>query len=213
MKRLMAAICLMILCYAGTAMADYTAYVAQDVTLESVGGSYTGTGMYAGYSTSYGIEDAALLFNQPSIPAGQAITSVTLNFDIYSTPSSTPTLNVSSNPNVGWTRYTASYSTFGVANNSLISSIANPGEQWYSVNVTSYVLSQLASGANSFTFVLGTGQLSSSAYYGIESSLYQNGRYESYLDYQTAVVPIPAALWLFGPGLAGLMGLKRRYLG
>jgi hypothetical protein len=28
-----------------------------------------------------------------------------------------------------------------------------------------------------------------------------------------APVPIPDALWLFGPGLVGLIGLKRKYLG
>jgi hypothetical protein len=30
---------------------------------------------------------------------------------------------------------------------------------------------------------------------------------------QSAVVPIPGAAWLLGPGLLGLVGLKRKYLG
>jgi len=29
----------------------------------------------------------------------------------------------------------------------------------------------------------------------------------------TSAAPIPGAVWLFGPGLAGLIGLKRKYLG
>jgi hypothetical protein len=32
-------------------------------------------------------------------------------------------------------------------------------------------------------------------------------------EFQINPVPIPGALWLFGPALAGLIGLKRKYLG
>lgn len=47
-----------------------------------------------------------------------------------------------------------------------------------------------------------------------DSSLYQyrtssNGAYGSYLV-RTSVVPIPAAIWLFGSGLLGLVGIARR---
>ena len=212
----MAAICFMTLCYVGTAMADYSATVSQDVTLESISGTYAGTSLYAGYSSTYGIENAILLYNQPSIPAGQTITDVTLNFDVWSLPSGSHPLTVSSNPNITWTPSSVTYANFGNANDSLISQIANPAVQWYSVDVTSYVLSQLASGNNAFTFVIGTAdesQLSTSAYYGIESDRYSGGIYASYLDYQTAAVPVPGALWLLGPGLAGLVGLKRKYIG
>jgi hypothetical protein len=214
MNKTLAIICLMILCSFGTAMADYTANVTQDVTIESVGGTYTGTSLYAGYSTSYGIENTLLTYNQPSLPAGQTISDVTLNFDVYSVPSSSHTLNIYSNPNTTWSPSTVTYNNFGNSNNSLISQISSPGKQWYSVDVTSYVESQLAAGNNSFTFVIGTADASqdtSNAYYGIESDRYSNGTYQSYLDYQTtAATPIPAGIWLFGSGLAGLVGIKKR---
>ncbi len=215
MKKLVATICFMILCSMGIAHADYTSLVSQDVTLEQIGGSYYGTGMYAGYSTSYGIEDAALLFSQPVIPSGQTISNVTLNFDVWSAPSSSHPLGVYSNPNTNWTQYSATYSNFGVANNNLVSQIANPVAQWYSVDVTSYIQNQLAQGNNSFAFVLGTtdaSQQSTTGYYGLESSKYAGGAFEAYLDYQTtpAATPIPAGIWLFGSGLAGLAGLRKK---
>ncbi len=214
MNKTLAIIFFMILCSFGTAKADYTANVAQDVTIESVGGTYTGTALYAGYSTSYGIENALLNYNQPGILAGQTISKVTLNFDVYSVPSSGDTLNVYSNPNTTWTPSSVTYNNFGNSNNNLITQITSPTKQWYSIDVTSYVENQLAAGNNSFTFVIGTAdanQVSSNAYYGIESDRYSNGTYESYLDYQTtAATPIPAGIWLFGSGLAGLLGIRKK---
>jgi hypothetical protein len=221
MKKLAMAICFMILCSVGVAHADFYSNVSQNVTLEQIGGSYYGTGMYAGYSTSYGIEDAALLFSQPVIPAGQAISDVTLNFYIWSTPSTSHPLGIYSNPNTNWTAFTATYSNFGLANNNLVSTIPNPTlvggqDTLYSVDVTSYIQNQLAQGNNSFAFVLGTtdaSQQTKTGYYGIEGSNYLGGALEAYLDYQTtpvATTPIPAGIWLFGSGLAGLVGLRKK---
>lgn len=56
-----------------------------------------------------------------------------------------------------------------------------------------------AFGVDSFGFVLSTGQ---------SENLYFNSAVSGQL--QATVVPVPAAIWLFGSGLAGLLGMQRK---
>lgn len=65
-----------------------------------------------------------------------------------------------------------------------------------STSVTGYAVLQDALGAYSLASIVGT----PSSTYGTRS----------YVTWENAVVPIPAAIWLFGSGLLGLIGLSRR---
>jgi hypothetical protein len=60
-----------------------------------------------------------------------------------------------------------------------------------------------------FTYTaIGTGGLTTLAFnFQNDNSIYH------LTDVDAAATPIPAAVWLFGSGLMGLMGLKRKYLG
>jgi len=54
-------------------------------------------------------------------------------------------------------------------------------------------------------------------YYGGQDYIYSNNGYPLFMAFegiaygQQTPVPIPGALWLFGPGLVGLAGLRRRF--
>jgi hypothetical protein len=42
------------------------------------------------------------------------------------------------------------------------------------------------------------------------TNMFQNPISEQFAAYSPAVVPVPAAVWLFGSGLIGLLGIARR---
>jgi hypothetical protein len=95
---------------------------------------------------------------------------------------------------------------------------------WVSVDVTSLIAAILGSGTD-FGFSLSqenypvtradNGSVMVSTFCDSESSagLCAGGSFKPYLEISTSPVPVPAAVWLFGSGLLGLVGVARRKAG
>jgi len=87
-----------------------------------------------------------------------------------------------------------------------------PGEQninWYEAYGVSGEASEMQPGQSNSDFFLFTSEFTSSIALGVTSDEV-TGEFSFFSNAPLAPVPVPAAVWLFGSGLLGLIGMARR---
>jgi len=175
---------------------------------------YTGYGLFVGsqsQTTSYGDMRSYLKFDLSSLPGNRVVTNATLKLYNFYTMATPQQVEVHGGTSNAWTASTITWGnqpTFGTT--ALATTPVQARPTWYSWDVTSFV-NQNSTGDNLVSLVLKAqaenGNTNYAAFYG--NYISQTPVLD--VTYANATpTPIPAAAWLLGSGLLGLVGIRRK---
>ena len=176
---------------------------------------YTGTGLFVGsqsQSTSYGDMRSYLKFDLSSLSSNRVVTSATLKLYNYYTMASSLPVEVYGSTNNSWNASTIPWGnqpTIGAT--ALATTAVQARVTWYSWDVTSFV-NQNSTGDNLVSLVLkAQTENGNTPYAAFFRNTYISQTPILEVTYADATpTPIPAAAWLLGSGLMGLLGIKRK---
>jgi len=211
---LLAASVVMLVSMTGQASAALVSLSATDSIAVGNGPSnpYAGTGLFVGSNSTYGDERSFLKFDLSSLPSNRVVTSATLKLYNYYTMASSLPVEVYGSTNNSWNASTITWGnqpTIGAT--ALATTAVQARVTWYSWDVTSFV-NQNSTGDNLVSLVLkAQTENGNTPYAAFFRNTYISQTPILEVTYADATpTPIPAAAWLLGSGLMGLLGIKRK---
>ena len=173
---------------------------------------YAGTGLFVGSNSTYGTERSYLKFDLSSLPSNRVVTSATLRLYNYYNMTSPLSVEVYGGTSNSWSASTITWAnqpTSGAT--ALATTPVQARAAWYNWDVTSFV-NQNSTGDNLVSLVLkAQTESATTPYAAFFRNTYISETPVLDVTYANATpTPIPAAAWLLGSGLLGLVGIKRR---
>jgi hypothetical protein len=163
-------------------------------------------------TTSYGDQRSWLKFDLSSLPGNRVVTSATLNLYNYYNMVNPQQVEVHGGTSNSWTASTITWgnqAAFGAT--ALATTPVQARVAWYSWDVTSFV-NQNSTGDSLVSLVLkAQAENGNTNYAAFFRNTYISQTPVLTVTYDVTPTPIPAAAWLLGSGLLGLVGIRRKH--